>query len=92
MTIYSGDRLTGTSTTKTNITLEGQLAGTISSRQATASATYRTNVQDGQLTVGVTVGAGGYLNGMIIEEVVATAPPFLRHRRILPYLPSMGKR
>ena len=75
VTIYSGDRLAGTSTTKTNITLEGQLAGTISSRQATASATYRTIVQDGQLTVGVTgAGAGGYLNGMIIEEVVATAP------------------
>lgn len=75
VTVYSGDKLAGTSTTKTNITLEGQLMGTISSRQATASAIFHTNVQDGQLTVLVTgAGVGGYLNGMIIQETAATPP------------------
>ncbi|XEC94550.1 fibronectin type III domain-containing protein [Paenibacillus tarimensis] len=75
VTVYSGDRLAGTSTTKTTIYLEGQEAGTIATRQATASATYRTVVQDGQLTVYVTgAGVGGYLNGLIVREVGPTPP------------------
>ncbi|WP_309568575.1 fibronectin type III domain-containing protein [Paenibacillus sp. sptzw28] len=75
VTVYSGDRLVGTSTTKTTISLEGREAGTISARQATASATYRTVVQDGQLTVYVTgAGVGGYLNGLIVREAVPTPP------------------
>lgn len=75
VTAYSGDLLTGTSTTKTTFTLEGATAGTISSRQAVTSATYRTSVSDGQLTVGVTgSGAGGYLNGLLIQQVVEQPP------------------
>ncbi|MGO4108546.1 rhamnogalacturonan lyase family protein [Paenibacillus sp. YAF4_2] len=75
VTAYSGDLLTGTSTTKTTIALEGITAGTISSRQAVTSVTYQTTVSDGQLTVDVTgTGAGGYLNGLVIEEVVEAAP------------------
>lgn len=71
ITAFSGDLLTGTSTTKTTITLEGATAGTISSKQAVNQATYRTTVLDGQLTVGVTgSGVGGYLNGLIIQQIV----------------------
>ncbi|NIK23644.1 fibronectin type III domain-containing protein [Paenibacillus lupini] len=75
VTVYSGDLLTGTSTTKTTIALEGVTAGTISSRQAVTTVTYQVTVNDGQLTVDVSgTGAGGYLNGLVIEEVVDAAP------------------
>lgn len=75
VTVMSGDLLTGTSTTKTNVALEGVAAGTISSRQAVTQATYRTTVSDGQLTVDITgAGAGGYLNALIIEEVMPVPP------------------
>ncbi|WP_051251469.1 fibronectin type III domain-containing protein [Paenibacillus harenae] len=75
VTAWSGDLLVGTSTTKTNIALEGAAAGTISSRQAVTQATYRTMVADGQLTVDITgAGAGGYLNALVIQQVIP-APP-----------------
>ncbi|QKS45224.1 G-D-S-L family lipolytic protein [Paenibacillus cellulosilyticus] len=75
VTAYSGDLLAGTSTTKTTITLEGATAGSISSKQVVNSATYRTTVSDGQLTVGVTgSGVGGYLNGLDIQQVVEQPP------------------
>jgi fibronectin type 3 domain-containing protein len=75
VTVYSGDLLAGTSTTKTTVTLGGQTAGTIQSRQSVTSATYRTTVTGGQLVVGITgVGAGGYLNGLVIQQVLQ-APP-----------------
>lgn len=74
VTAYSGD-LTGSGTTKTTFTLEGVTAGSISAKAAVASATYRTTVSDGQLTVGVTgSGAGGYLNGLVIQQVVEQPP------------------
>ncbi|MBB3112165.1 fibronectin type 3 domain-containing protein [Paenibacillus phyllosphaerae] len=75
VTVYSGDLLTGTSTTKTTIALEGETKGTVSSRQAITQATYRAVVTDGQLTVNVSgTGAGGYLNALVIEQVVQKAP------------------
>lgn len=75
VTVFSGDLLTGTSTTKTNIALEGIAAGTISTRQAVAQATYRTIVNDGQLTVGLSATTGyAYLNGLIIEQVMPVLP------------------
>ncbi|CAN7759153.1 OmpL47-type beta-barrel domain-containing protein [Paenibacillus sp. LjRoot56] len=78
VTIYSGDLLAGTSTTKTSVSLEGVAKGTISTKTAIAQATYSTTVTDGQLTVGITTGysgtGAGYLNGLIIEQVIATAP------------------
>lgn len=75
VTIFSGDLLTGTSTTKTIVTLEGVTAGTISTKQAVASATYRTTVSDGQLTVGLSATAGyAYLNGITIEGVMPVLP------------------
>ncbi|TCM91046.1 fibronectin type 3 domain-containing protein [Paenibacillus sp. BK033] len=74
VTAYSGD-ITGSGTTKTNFVLEGVTAGSISGKAVVNSATYKTTVSDGQLTVDVTgSGAGGYLNGLVIEEAVEAAP------------------
>ncbi|MDQ0113428.1 rhamnogalacturonan lyase family protein [Paenibacillus harenae] len=88
VTVMSGDLLTGTSTTKTNVMLEDIAAGTISSRQAVTQAVYRTTVADGQLTVGISgAGAGGYLNALIIEEampVLPDAPADLAVTRVTP--------
>lgn len=73
--VWSGDKLAGTSTTSTTIALEGTAAGTIQSRQAVTDATYRTAVTDGQLTVGITgVGAGGYVNGIVVTQVLEEEP------------------
>ncbi|WP_373229470.1 OmpL47-type beta-barrel domain-containing protein [Cohnella sp.] len=72
VTVYSGDLLVGTSTTKTSVTIEGELKGTIQTRQAVTSAQYRATVADGQMTIDL--GTNGYLNGVIIEPVI-DAPP-----------------
>lgn len=75
VTVYSGDMLAGTSSTRTNVTLEGVAVGSVSSRQAVNQATFETVVSDGQLTVDITgSGVGGYLNGLVIEEVVPVPP------------------
>lgn len=75
VTAYSGDLLTGTSTTKTNISLEGVTAGTLSTRQVVAQGTYRTTVMDGQLTVDLSATTGyAYLNGLVIEQVMPVLP------------------
>jgi len=75
VTVYSGDLLAGTSTTRTNIALEGAAAGSVTARQSVSQATFRTAVSDGQLTVGITgSGAGGYLNGLVVEEVLPEPP------------------
>lgn len=75
VTLFSGDLLTGTSTTKTTVALEGVTKGTLQARQSVTEATYSTTVTDGQLTVGITgTGAGGYLNGLIIQQMLPTAP------------------
>ncbi|WP_438351165.1 fibronectin type III domain-containing protein [Paenibacillus sp. FA6] len=87
VTVYSGDLLTGTSTTKTNVALEGAAAGTISTRQAVAQATYRTTVNDGQLTVDLSATTGyAYLNGLVIEQVMLLpdAPAGLAVTRVTP--------
>ena len=47
VTVYAGDLLAGTSATRTSVTIEGEPKGTIQSRQAVNSATYRAVVADG---------------------------------------------
>ncbi|QYR24393.1 Ig-like domain-containing protein [Paenibacillus sp. sptzw28] len=75
VTVYSGDILAGTSSTRTNVTIEGEAKGSISSRQAVTSATYRTVVSDGQMTLAFSgSGVGGYLNGLNIRQVVHVPP------------------
>ncbi|WP_042199081.1 fibronectin type III domain-containing protein [Paenibacillus camerounensis] len=75
VTVYSGDILAGTSTTKTIVSLEGTTAGTVTSKQQVNHTTYHTKVSDGQLTVGISGnGTSGFLNGLVIQQVLA-APP-----------------
>ncbi|PPK97767.1 fibronectin type 3 domain-containing protein [Kineococcus xinjiangensis] len=74
--VLSGDRLAGTSTTKTHIDLEGTRAGTLQARQGVSEQTWRTTVDDGQLTVGVTgEGAGGYVNGIVVTKAAEEPQP-----------------
>ncbi|WP_448003555.1 rhamnogalacturonan lyase family protein [Agromyces bauzanensis] len=76
VTVLSGDELAGTSSTATSVQLEGVDAGRIATRQAVASATWRTTIADGQLTMGLTgSGVGAYVNGVIVQPVVPEAPP-----------------
>lgn len=76
VTLYSGDLLSGTSTTKLHVELEGKSAGIIQARQSVSEMTMRTTVLDGQLTVGLSGYSGGYayLNGMVIRQVIAPPP------------------
>lgn len=75
VTVYSGDLLAGTSTTKLAVALEGAAAGTIQSRQAVTEMTFRTTVADGQLTVGLSSpSGGGYLNGIVIKAATPEPP------------------
>ncbi|WP_299033287.1 fibronectin type III domain-containing protein [uncultured Pseudokineococcus sp.] len=68
--VLSGDVLPGTSSTRTSISLEGAPVGSVSARQSVSEETWRTVVEDGQLTVDVTgAGAGGYVNGIQVTEV-----------------------
>jgi large repetitive protein len=71
VTVFSGDLLAGTSTTKTSVTIEGELKGTIQSRQTVTSAQYRAIVNDGQMTIDF--GNHAYVNGVIIQSA-PTAP------------------
>ncbi len=74
--VLSGDQLAGTSTTTTNVSLEGVPAGTIKSRQAVSEQTWQTTVEDGQLTIDLTgVGAGAYVNGIQITEAEVAPEP-----------------
>ncbi|MFC4616667.1 GDSL-type esterase/lipase family protein [Cellulomonas algicola] len=70
VTVRSGDLLATSSTTTTNLTLEGATAGTLKTKQVAAEGTWRTTVADGQLTLGVTgAGAGGYVNAVVVTAV-----------------------
>ncbi|WP_298459105.1 fibronectin type III domain-containing protein [uncultured Cellulomonas sp.] len=74
--VVSGDKLPTASTTKTQVTLEGVVAGTVQARRATSEATFRTTVADGQLTVDLTgEGAGGYVNAIAITPVTGEPGP-----------------
>lgn len=74
--IRSGDPLAGTSTTKTKISLEGEVAGTIQARQSVSTQTWQTTVKDGQLTIDVSgEGAGGYVNAIVVTATAGETPP-----------------
>lgn len=95
VTVYSGDLLAGTSTTKLNVTLEGIAAGTVQARQSVSEAMFRTTVADGQLNVGLSGanGGGAYLNGIVIREVAPaplTAPSSLAIKGIAVSPPSVS--
>ncbi|WP_181438690.1 fibronectin type III domain-containing protein [Paenibacillus sambharensis] len=75
VTVYSGDLLTGTSTTNTRTTIGGELMGTISTRQAVSQATYPAAVTGGKLELAFSGnGVGAYVNGVVIEKAEAEPP------------------
>jgi large repetitive protein len=76
VTVYSGDLLQTTSTTKTDITIEGVFKGTIQARRATSSAQYQATVNDGQMTIDI--GNNGYVSGIVIQAIVPSAPANLQ--------------
>lgn len=87
--VLSGDQLAGTSTTKTEITLEGAVAGTVQARQSVSEATYRATVADGQLTIGVAgAGAGGYVNAITVTPVTDEPDPGPDPEEPVPTLPA----
>ena len=76
VTITIGDALTGTSGTNATVTLEGTAQTRLTtSGGGTTTETFRTAVEDGQLTVGFTgSGLGAYLNGLVVTPVVPAVP------------------
>ncbi|MFC0712711.1 rhamnogalacturonan lyase family protein [Cellulomonas biazotea] len=76
VTVRSGDLLATSSTTTTNLTLEGATAGTLKTKQVAVEGTWRTTVADGQLTLGVTgAGSGGYVNAVVVTAVADEPDP-----------------
>ncbi|WP_438446561.1 fibronectin type III domain-containing protein [Gorillibacterium sp. sgz5001074] len=73
VTVYSGDPLAGTSTVKTEVTIEGASQGTLSSKAAVTSGTYRVTVSDGQMNI--LFGNTAFVSGVEIVRVVPAAPP-----------------
>ncbi len=75
VTLYSGDLLQTTSTYKTKVTIENVVKDPINSRRAVESKSYDTAVTDGQLNIVLTGDATfSILNGVIIEQVLPSAP------------------
>ncbi len=75
VTVSSGDQLAGTSTVNTEVALEGVSAGRISARQAVTVQTYRTVVEDGQLSATFSgTGVAGLVNGLAIAPLTPAAP------------------
>ena len=73
VTVYTGDELPGTSRVRSDITLEGVVAGQVTAQREVLSQTWRTTVADGQLNVGVT--NNGYVNAIVLTPVAAEPTP-----------------
>ena len=84
VTVTIGDSLTTASGTNATVTLEGAAQ----TRQTTArgtstTATFRTVVADGQLTIGFTgSGLGAFVNGLVVAPVVPATPAGLTVNRV----------
>lgn len=84
VTLTIGDALTGTSGTNATMSLEGIAQTRLTTGgAATTTETFRTTVEDGQLTVGFTgSGLGAYVNGLVVAPVVPDAPADLATTRV----------
>ncbi|KJL47239.1 Rhamnogalacturonan exolyase YesX [Microbacterium hydrocarbonoxydans] len=84
VTVSIGDALTTASSTNATVTLEGKAQTRLTTtRGGTTTQTFRTTVEDGQLTVGFTgSGLGAYVNGLVVAPVVPAVPADLAIDRI----------
>jgi fibronectin type 3 domain-containing protein len=84
VTVSIGDALTTASSTNATVTLEGAAQTRMTTTKgATTTTTFRTKVEDGQLTVGFTgSGLGAYVNGLVVAPVVPAVPSDLAVDRI----------
>ena len=84
VTVTIGDSLPTASGTNATVTLEG-VAQTrqTTARGGTMTATFRTVVADGQLTIGFTgSGLGAFVNGVVVAPVVPATPTGLAVSRV----------
>lgn len=98
VTVTIGDALTTASSTNATLTLEG-VAQTrlLSPKGGSTTETFRTKVEDGQLTVGFTgSGLGAYVNGLVVAPVLPAVPADLTVAKVawntvdLSWTPSDG--
>lgn len=84
VTVSIGDALAGTSSTNATLTLEGAAQTRLNTdKGGTTTQTFRTPVDDGQLTIGFTgSGLGAYVNGLVVTPVVPVAPADLALARV----------
>ncbi|WP_404429420.1 fibronectin type III domain-containing protein [Microbacterium lacus] len=84
VTVTIGDALPSASGTNATMSLEGiDQTRLTNGRNASTTATFRTTVTDGQLTVGFTgSGLGAYINGLVVAPVVPEAPADLAVARL----------
>ncbi|MFT4156950.1 MAG: fibronectin type III domain-containing protein [Microbacterium sp.] len=84
VTVSIGDALVTASSTNATISLEGVAQTRMTTTKgATTTQTFRTTVEDGQLTVGFTgSGLGAYINGLVIAPVVPAVPSGLAVERV----------
>lgn len=84
VTVSIGDALTTASSTNATVTLEGTAQTRLTTTKGgTTTQTFRTTVEDGQLTVGFTgSGLGAYVNGLVVAPVVPAVPADLAIDRI----------
>ena len=84
VTVSIGDALAGTSGTNATVSLEGVAQTRMTTdKAATTTQTFRTAVEDGQLTLGFTgSGLGAYVNGLVVTPVVPGVPADLTLARV----------
>lgn len=84
VTVSIGDALTTASGTNATLTLEGAPQTRLTTTKGgTTTQTFRTKVEDGQLTVGFTgSGLGAYVNGLVVTPVVPAVPADLAVDRV----------
>ncbi len=67
--VWAGDTLTGTSSVRTTVHLEGAEAGHIRPpREGVTSETFSTSVTDGQLTIDLSGAGYAYVNGIVVTQ------------------------
>ncbi|GGF38452.1 hypothetical protein GCM10010922_12230 [Microbacterium sorbitolivorans] len=84
VTVTIGDALVGTSGTNATLEIEGVAQDRMTTgRGGTTTATFRSVVTDGQLTISITGGGlGAYINGIVVAPALPEAPAALEATKI----------